>query len=44
MASFEEQTKIKCALCKNKFEFSSSEKEFFEKMGLSKPKHCKKCR
>ena len=35
---------IKCVDCGIYFEFSDSEKAFFEKRGLALPKRCKECR
>ena len=37
-------TDIRCIVCGNDFFFSQSEKEFYDKRGLSRPRRCKKCR
>ena len=35
---------INCIDCNEIFEFSESDKRFFEEKGYSKPKRCKPCR
>ncbi len=36
--------KIRCVSCKGEFEFTASEQEYYQRIGLRQPKRCKPCR